>query len=71
MSTSVIVVSKTLPRKAKLKERQFVLRLPENQAVFLDHLVDVGIFKSRNDSIVKIIAVFISDLEKKVKEAKK
>ncbi len=65
------MVSKKLPRKAKLKERQFVLRLPENQAVFLDQLVDVGLFKSMNDSVVKIISVFISDLDKKVKEAKK
>ncbi len=65
------MVSKKLPRKAKLRERQFVLRLPENQAVFLDQLVDVGLFKSMNDSVVKIISVFISDLDKKVKEAKK
>ena len=65
------MVSKRLPRKAKLKQRQFVLRLPENQAVFLDQLVDADIFKSMNDSVVKIITVFISDLEKKVKEAKK
>lgn len=65
------MVSKRLPRKAKLKERQFVLRLPENQAVFLDQLVDAGLFKSMNDSVVKIISVFISDLDKKVKEARK
>ena len=65
------MVSKKLPRKAKLKERQFVLRLPENQAVFLDQMVDVGLFKSMNDSVVKIISVFISDLDKKVKEARK
>jgi len=65
------MVSKRLPRKAKLKERQFVLRLPENQAVFLNQLVDAGLFKSMNDSIVKIISTFISDLDKKVKVAKK
>lgn len=65
------MVSKRLPRKAKLKERQFVLRLPENQAVFLDQLVDVGLFKSMNDSVVKIISAFISDLDNKVREAKK
>jgi len=65
------MVSKRLPRKAKLKERQFVLRLPENQAVFLDQLVDVGLFKSMNDSVIKIISVFISDLDKKVNKAKK
>jgi len=66
-----MVSKKRLPRKAKLKERQFVLRLPENQAVFLDEMVDAGIFKSMNDSVVKIITAFISDLDKKVKEAKK
>jgi len=65
------VVSKRLPRKAKLKERQFVLRLPEHQAVFLDHLVDLGLFKSLNDSVVKIITAFISDLEKSAKVAKR
>jgi len=65
------MVSKKLPRKAKLRERQFVLRLPENQAVFLNQLVDAGLFKSMNDSVVKIISAFISDLDKKVKEAKK
>ena len=64
------MVSKRLPRKAKLKERQFVLRLPENQAVFLDQLVDVGLFKSMNDSVIKIITVFISDLEKSAKGAR-
>ncbi len=68
---STTMVSKRLPRKAKLKERQFVLRLPENQAVFLDQLVDVGLFKSMNDSVVRIIAAFISDLDNKVREAKK
>ena len=65
------MVSKRLPRKAKLKERQFVLRLPENQAVFLDQLVDAGLFKSMNDSVVRIISAFISDLDNKVREAKK
>ena len=65
------MVSKKFPRKAKLKERQFVLRLPENHAVFLNQLVDAGLFKSMNDSVVKIISAFISDLDKKVKVAKK
>ena len=65
------MVSKRLPRKAKLKERQFVLRLPENQAVFLNQLVDAGLFKSMNESVVKIISAFISDLDRKVKVAKK
>ena len=65
------MVSKKRPKKAKLNERQFVLRLPEYQATFLDHLVELGMFKSLNESIVKITTVFISDLEKSAKEAKK
>ena len=65
------MVSKKRPKKAKLNERQFVLRLPEYQATFLDHLVELEMFKSLNESIVKIITVFISDLEKSAKEAKK
>ena len=65
------MVSKRRPKKAKLKERQFVLRLPEHQAVFLDRLIELGMFKSLNESIVKIISTFISDLEKSAKGAKK
>ena len=64
------MVSKRLPRKAKLKERQFVLRLPEHQATFLDHLVELGLFKSMNDSVIKIITAFISDLAKSAKGAR-
>ena len=65
------MVKKKLPRKAKIKERQFMLRLPEHQAVFIEHLVDLGIFKSQNDSIIKIISAFTSDLEKAVEASKK
>ena len=65
------MVSKKLPRKAKIKERQFMLRLPEHQAIFIEHLVDLGMFKSQNDSIIKIISAFISDLEKAVEKSKK
>ena len=65
------MVSKKLPRKAKIKERQFMLRLPEHQAIFIEHLVDLGMFKSQNDSIIKIISAFISDLERAVKVSKK
>lgn len=64
------MVSKTRPKKAKLNERQFVLRLPEHQAVFLDHLVERGVYKSLNDSIVKVIETFISDLKRAAEEAK-
>lgn len=65
------MVSKKRPKKVKLSERQFVLRLPEYQATFLDHLVELGMFKSLNESVVKIITVFTSDLEKSAKKAKK
>lgn len=65
------MVSKTRPKKAKLSERQFVLRLPEQQASFLDHLVEKGVYKSLNDSIVKIIDAFVSDLKRAAEEAQK
>ena len=65
------MVSKKRPKKAKLNDRKFVLRLPEHQAAFLDHLVELGIFKSLNESIVQITTVFITDLEKSAKKAKK
>ena len=58
------------PRKAKLNERQFVLRLPEYQAVFLDHLVEKGVYKSLNDAMVKILEAFISELKKAAEDAK-
>jgi len=56
--------------KAKLKERQFVLRVPEYQAVFFDHLVEAGVYKSMNDAIIKIVDAFIGELRKTVEEAK-
>ncbi len=65
------MVSKKRPKKVKLNERQFVLRLPEYQAAFLDHLVELRMFKSLNESILQIITVFITDLEKSAKKAKK
>jgi Arc/MetJ-type ribon-helix-helix transcriptional regulator len=58
------------PKKVKLRERKFVLRIPEHQAAFLDHLVQAGAYKSLNDSVVKILDAFISDLSKKAEEAK-
>lgn len=58
------------PKKAKLRERKFVLRLPEYQAAFIDHMVQAGAYKSLNDSIVKILDAFISELRKKAEEAK-
>ena len=65
------MVSKKRPRKTKFLERQFVLRLPEYQAVFLDHLVELGLHKSLNDSIIRIIDAFIADLKKSAEEAQK
>lgn len=65
------MVSKKRPKKAKLSERHFVLRLPDHQAAFLDHLVELRMFKSLNESIVQIITVFITDLEQSAKKAKK
>ena len=65
------MVSKRRPRKTKFPERQFVLRLPEYQAVFLDHLVELGLHKSLNDSIIRIIDAFIADLKKSAEEAQK
>lgn len=65
------MVSTKRPRKTKFPERQFVLRLPEYQAVFLDHLVELGLHKSLNDSIIRIIDAFIADLKKSAEEAQK
>ena len=58
-------------RKSKMPERQFVLRLPEYQAVFLDHFVELGLHKSLNDSIVKLIDAFIADMKKVTDGAQK
>ena len=65
------MVSKKRPRKSKFQQRQFVLRIPEYQAVFLDHLVELGLHKSLNDSIVKIIDAFIADMKRSAEEAQK
>ena len=65
------MVSKKRPRKSKFPERQFVLRLPEYQAVFLDHLVEMRLHKSLNESIVKIIDAFIADMKRSAEEAQK
>ena len=64
------MVSKNRPKKAKLSERQFVLRLPEYQAAFLDHMIELGIYKSLNDSIVKMVEAFIADLKRAAEDAK-
>ena len=63
------MVLKKRPKKSKFHERQFVLRMPEYQAVFLDHLVELGMHKSLNESIIKIIDAFIADLKRTAEEA--
>jgi hypothetical protein len=65
------MVSQKRSRKSKFPERQFVLRIPEDQAVFLDHLVEMRLHRSLNESIVKIIDAFIIDLKKSAEEAQK
>jgi len=54
--------------KVKAPERSFVLRLPENQALTLNKLCEVGAAKSTNELIVKIIAGFLADLTKEAKQ---
>ena len=65
------MVSKKRPKKSKIPERQFVLRIPEYQAVFLDHFVELGLHKSLNDSLVKLIDAFIADMKKVTDETQK
>ncbi len=65
------MVSKIRSKKSKILERKFVLRIPEYQAVFLDHFVELGLHKSLNDSIVKLIDAFIADMKKVTDETQK
>ncbi len=51
-------------------ERSFVLRLSDEYTKALDGLVKEGIAKSRNDLIIHIIGIFLSDLRRNA-EAKK
>lgn len=47
---------------------KFVLRMPEKYTLALDGLVEKGVAKSRNELIVEIVAIFLSDLKKKAEE---
>lgn len=47
------------------KIAKFILRLPDKYSLVLDGLVKKGAAKSKNELIVQLIAVFISDLQKK------
>ncbi len=58
-------------RKVKIKERAFVLRLPEDHATALEDLVNHGFAKSTNDLIVKIIASFLADMRRKAESAQR
>lgn len=51
------------------KISKFVLRLPEHYSLALDGLVEKGVAKSRNELIVQLVAVFLSDLKRKAEEA--
>ena len=44
---------------------KFILRLPEKYSLALDGLVEKGAAKSRNELIVQLIHIFLSDLQKK------
>lgn len=53
------------------KISKFVLRLPDKYSLALDGLVEKGAAKSKNELIVQVIHVFLSDLEKKAKDSLK
>lgn len=44
---------------------KFVLRLPHKYNLALDGLVKGGVAKSKNELIVEVLALFLSDLRKK------
>lgn len=46
----------------------FILRLPDKYALALNGLVEKGAAKSRNELIVQLVAVFLSDLKRKAEE---
>lgn len=47
---------------------KFILRLPEGYSLALDGLVKNGIAKSKNELIVEVISVFLSDLRAKAEK---
>ena len=52
------------------KIAKFVLRLPDKYSLALDGLVKSGVAKSKNELIVQLISIFLSDLERKAREMK-
>ena len=47
------------------KTAKFVLRLPDRYSLALDSLVKSGVAKSKNELIVQLVSIFLSDLERK------
>jgi len=54
----------------KVRVSSFILRLPEKYSLALDGLVKGGAAKSRNELIVELIGIFLSDLRKKAEMTK-
>lgn len=50
------------------KISKFVLRLPDRYSLALDGLVKKGAAKSKNELIVELIGIFLSDLRRKAEE---
>lgn len=48
------------------KEKPILLRLPENYVIAIDEIVrqSKGKYKSRNELVMEIIGIFLSDLKK-------
>ncbi|MBI3639321.1 MAG: hypothetical protein HY223_03305 [Thaumarchaeota archaeon] len=48
------------------KEKPVLLRLPEHYVIALDEIVrqSKGKYKSRNEIVIEIIGIFLSDLKK-------
>ncbi len=61
-----------MDRKAKYKPQEkvskFVLRLPDTYDSALKGLVEKGAAKSKNELIVEVIALFLSDLRAKAEK---
>ena len=49
----------------KMKIAKFVLRIPDRYSLALDGLVQNGVAKSKNELILTVIGMFLSDLRAK------
>lgn len=69
---SLMTEPDSLIPKPKPKEKPIVLRLPERYVMALDSIVkgSKGKIKSRNELIVDIIGIFLTEIEKRAKEDK-